>query len=192
MTTRRTHTTRHGLLVVFFALYLALLTWIILWKLDLPHIGSGDRSVKLVPYVTDGWHGASEPREVLANVLLFTPLGIYARLLTRRVLLPVLGAATLSAGFEVAQYVLRVGSTDLTDVLANTAGAIAGVVVASLALALLGARWGRRLLVGVSATGTVAAVALSAAFFASPMRYGPPDVACAQDGTCRVGHDLVR
>jgi len=71
-----------GLLWVLFALYAAMLVWVVVWKLEVPHIGRGGiREVKLVPFAPDACDGASAPSEVLANVLLFIPFGVYLGLL---------------------------------------------------------------------------------------------------------------
>ena len=44
---------------MLFVVYLALLVWIVLFKLELPHVGLGElRVVKLVPFVSDGMNGA--------------------------------------------------------------------------------------------------------------------------------------
>jgi glycopeptide antibiotics resistance protein len=173
-------------LVALFGVYLVLLVWLVLWKLDVPWVGSGARrTVKLVPFVRTAANGPSKPSEVLGNVLVFVPFGVYLGLLgarapwwrtwTRAVGL----AALTSVGLEVAQYVLAVGSSDVSDVLANTAGALAGLVLlAVVRLVLRG--WTATALTGLLAVGTVVALLATAAFVASPVRYGS-----APDG---VGH----
>ncbi|WP_350348268.1 VanZ family protein [Agromyces sp. G08B096] len=166
-----------GFVAVLFAVYLALLVWLVLWKLQPPWIGTdADRVVKLVPFVAAGGEGASNPREVLANLLLFVPFGLYLGLLAPRwpwwrstaVL------AGVSLGLELAQFVLAVGSTDLTDVLVNTAGG--GVGLALLALARRALRGHTAAVLGpVCAVGTAVAVLATVLVVASPVRFGPPD-----------------
>ena len=114
-----------GLLWVLFALYVALLVWVVVWKLEVPHIGRGGiREIKLVPFAPDACDGASAPSEVLANVLLFIPFGVYLGLVaptwTWWRIAGTVVAASLS--LEVAQYALAVGSADITDLITNTAG----------------------------------------------------------------------
>ncbi|MGY2080430.1 VanZ family protein [Modestobacter sp. SYSU DS0657] len=85
------------------------------------------------------------PVEVVANVLLFVPVGALAALVLRRsgpVLPLALGAAT-SVLIELAQGVLPGRVPDLVDVAANTAGASVGVVLVTVRLAV-SRRAGRR------------------------------------------------
>jgi glycopeptide antibiotics resistance protein len=159
--------TRRGLWLLF-AVYLAALTWIVLWKLQMPWIGGVDRVLKLVPFVASGDLGASRPVEVVLNLLIFLPLGGYLRLLVphRRWW----GAGAVAAGtslfYEVTQFVLAIGSTDATDVIVNTAGGLLGYALA------------RRLQVDgatlqICALGTTVAVAACALFVAAPLTRAP-------------------
>ena len=117
---------------MLFVLYLALLAWIVMWKLEVPYIGEGElRQVKLVPFAPSACDGASAPSEVVANVLLFIPFGLYLGLLAPawpwwKTAGTIAGA---SLAVEVAQYVLAVGSSDVTDLITNTAGGLAGLGV---------------------------------------------------------------
>jgi glycopeptide antibiotics resistance protein len=159
-----------------FAVYLALLVWAVLWKLGVPSLHGGDiRAVKLVPFVAGDGYGESSPFEMIANVALFVPFGVYLGLLAPRWGWWRIGAlaAVVSVGFETTQYVLAVGSSDVTDVILNTAGAIVGVALLAAVRRALGARTAS-VLAAVCAAGTVLALAASAAFVAGPVRYGPP------------------
>jgi glycopeptide antibiotics resistance protein len=163
-------------LVVLFGVYLVLLVWIVLWKVEIPWLGEGSRRViKLVPFVAGPGTGASRPLEVVANVLLFVPFGVYLGLLA-----PAWSwwkaAAALAAsslGLEVAQYVLAVGSSDVTDVIANTAGGLAGVVLLIAARRRLQARTAV-IMTRACAIGTVILVVASAAVAGAPLHFGPP------------------
>ncbi|MDF1488395.1 VanZ family protein [Tessaracoccus caeni] len=167
----------HALLVGLFVVYLVLLTWIILWKLEIPFVGSGNlRRIKLVPFAASGSYGASDPLEVGINILLFLPLGTYLGLLRPSWTLwkhaGTIAAASLL--LEAGQYTLMIGSTDVTDVIANTAGGVIGVLgiaVMRRAGRLRVSRTARILLVG-----TVLAVLACLVFFASPVRYVLKDV----------------
>ncbi|WP_435746634.1 VanZ family protein [Microbacterium sp. PMB16] len=83
-----------------------------------------------------GWTSIDFHRfEILANVVVFVPVGILAfLLLPRRVwLLALLVGPLLSLGIEVAQRIaLPHRAATVTDVLANSVGATAGVVLAVL------------------------------------------------------------
>ena len=94
--------------------YLILLTWIILFKLQLPTDGWIEyRSVNLIPFgasvVIDG---AIDFREIFNNVWIFLPFGLY-----------------LGVTYEVLQYVLAIGASDITDVITNTLGGAAGLLL---------------------------------------------------------------
>ena len=164
---------RRPLLVVLFVVYLVLLAWIVLWKLELPHVGSGAlRQLKLVPFAPSGEDEASAPLEVVANILFFVPFGIYLGLLApswqwwKTLLAVALGSVAL----ELAQYVLAVGRSDMTDLVANTAGGLAGIGLLAFA---------RRRFQGSTMTvmrrvcliGTVLAVIVAAIFIVSPLQY---------------------
>ena len=47
-----------GLLGIMFGIYVILLTWIVLWKLEVPYVGTGVlRNIKLVPFAPSGGAG---------------------------------------------------------------------------------------------------------------------------------------
>ena len=165
------------LLFLLFGLYLVLLVWIVVWKLQVPHIGGGElRQIKLVPFAPSACDGASELSEVVANVLLFLPFGLYLGLLaptwpTWRIVGTVAGA---SLALEVAQYVLAVGSSDVTDLITNTTGSLAGVGLLVLARRRLGARTVAAM-TRVCSIGTVLALLATAILVVSPLRFAPPE-----------------
>jgi glycopeptide antibiotics resistance protein len=163
------------LLFLLFALYLVLLAWIVVWKLEVPHIGGGElRQIKLVPFAPSACDGASELSEVVANVLLFLPFGLYLGLLAPtwpswKTAGTVAGA---SLALEVAQYVLAVGSSDVTDLITNTTGALAGLGLLVLARRRLGARTVAAM-TRVCSILTVLALLATAILVASPLSLGP-------------------
>ena len=173
--------------VVLFAVYLVLLAWVVLWKLELPWVGeAGWRIVKLVPFVATDDAGASTRFDVVANLALFVPFGLYLGLLAPTWPWWKAGGtvAAASLGLEVAQYVLAVGSSDLTDVVVNTAGGLAGLALLALARRRFRGR-AAAVLTRACAIGTVLAVVAAALVVASPMRFGPPeDVRCTPSGPC--------
>ncbi len=134
---------RSRLVVALFVTYLVLLTWLVVWKLHVPYLGGADeREIKLVPFVASAGAGANAPFEVLANFAIFVPFGLYLGLVAPSwPWWKAAGAAAgLSLALEVAQYALAVGKSDITDVLVNTAGALAGFGVVALARNVLPAR----------------------------------------------------
>ncbi len=187
-------TGRRGLLAGLFVVYLVLLIWVVMWKLEWPSVGGGVRNLKLMPFVTSSnGDGASQPIEVWGNLLLFVPFGVYLSLLAPTWSRWGLGALALgtSAAMEIAQYVLAVGRTDTTDVIVNTAGAVVGMGLVALVQHGIGPR-ARRLMTRACVAGTAVALVACGLFVAGPIRYGAPDVRCDSQGACRVGHDLDR
>lgn len=184
-----------GLLIALFVVYLALLTEIVLWKLEAPYVGEGVlRQVKLVPFAAGDGFGASAPFEVVANLVLFVPFGLYLGLIAASwPWWKVTGvAAVASFALEVAQYLLAVGSSDVTDVVANTAGGLAGIGVLALARRMLRDRTAP-VMVRVCSIGTVFALLAIAVFVASPLRYAPPqdvDVAMQWSSFKRLSSDV--
>ena len=163
------------LLFVSFMVYLILLAWTILWKLEVPFVGRAElRSIKLIPYVANGSAGASGPVEAAANVALFVPFGVYLGLLAPkwswwRTAAVFAGASVV---LETLQYLFAVGSSDITDVIDNVAGGLVGAALVALArrkFPATAANVLRRTCVVVTAV----AVVLAALFVASPLQFGP-------------------
>ena len=132
------------LTMILFFIYLALLVWIILFKLqflisDLDKI----RSVNFIPFHYDKEIGAAfHLTEVLENVLIFVPMGIYLQMLMPKTKLyvKIMMIAGTSFLLETMQYVLAVGRSGITDVLTNTVGGLLGLVVYLMAVWLIGNR----------------------------------------------------
>ncbi|TDP89314.1 glycopeptide antibiotics resistance protein [Leucobacter luti] len=159
-----------------FSVYVALLIWTIVWKLGMPDFGGhGVRRIKLIPFVSSGYTGASVPLEVLANALLFAPFGVFLRLLAPA--WPWWRAATAlacaSLGLESLQFILDVGISDTTDVIMNTAGGLVGF---SVCAALGRSSGSRSLLVRLCSGGTLIASVVAVTWFVSPLQFGQPDV----------------
>lgn len=122
------------LTVVLSIAYVLLLVAVILFKLPFRQAGS-ERAINLVPLLgsfTDD--GGLRLAEVINNVLIFIPAGIYVCMLridwafTRRLLLIVGTTVT----FEIIQFVFAMGKTDITDILTNTLGGVIGIGLYSL------------------------------------------------------------
>jgi glycopeptide antibiotics resistance protein len=96
-----------------------------------PSIGAR-RAVGLVPF-RDVWHSSTTRAEMLANLVLFVPLGLLAPArwaALDRWASVILGALALSAGIEVAQFAFNLGrQASLTDVILNSAGAAFGYLL---------------------------------------------------------------
>jgi len=173
---------RRVFLAVLFAVYLVLLVWIVLWKLETPWVGAGaQRQIKLVPFVRTADAGATAPFDLVANIVLFVPFGLYLGLLAPSWRSWKVGGVLVGASvvLEVAQYVLAVGRSDITDVVVNRAGGLAGLGLLALARRRYRARTAA-VMTRVCAIGTLLALLAIAIFVALPLRYASPrDVAIA-------------
>jgi glycopeptide antibiotics resistance protein len=165
------------ILVPAFAVYIALLAWVVLWKLEAPWIGDAaglHRPIKLVPFVPSGDAGASMPAEMLINLVLFVPFGLFLGALAPTWLWWKAGVAALATSLvlEVVQHLISTGSFDTTVLIVNTAGALIGWAIFVVVRRVSGEHTSvvmTRISVIVSALALVAAVA----FVASPLNYGP-------------------
>lgn len=66
---------------------------------------------------------------VIGNLLLFFPLGMYLVVILKQRWTAVLLMFILSVGFEATQFSLNIGSLDVDDVILNVAGGLVGMVV---------------------------------------------------------------
>lgn len=123
---------------ILFTIYLVLLAWIILFKLqinlsDIDHT----RSTNLMPFhystSVGGWFHFKEVRD---NVLIFIPLGIFLSMLASQMKLrsKILILVGTSFAFEGLQYILAIGSSDITDIITNSVGGIIGIALYLLLL----------------------------------------------------------
>jgi glycopeptide antibiotics resistance protein len=178
-------------LVVVFVVYLILLTWIVLWKLSVPSIGAAaflPHPMKWVPFVASGGEGASNPVEVVANIALFIPFGVYLRLLapgwqTWKVVGIFVGTSLI---FETTQQVLSIGSFDVSDIIANTAGGAVGLgLLALIRRGLEGRTF--RVITTIGVVATALAIVAVSAYLASPVRFvDRQDVVRPLPGTSRT------
>jgi glycopeptide antibiotics resistance protein len=85
------------------------------------------RSVNLIPF--------NEPvilsSENILNVMIFTPLGVYAGILFERWIFgkKLFFAFLISLIVEALQFILAVGAFDITDIITNTLGGIIGLLL---------------------------------------------------------------
>lgn len=184
MNTAHPATPRRWQLSVMFAIYVVLLAWIVLWKLQIPYVGIGPlRAVKIVPFVASGTAGASAPLEVLANLLFFLPFGLYLGLLVPswhwwRSASVIAGASLLC---EVTQYLLKIGSADVSDVIANTTGGLIGIGLLAMARRAHQAQT-EIIIMRICVIGTILGLLAAGLFLASPVRYAPPRDVWVSDG----------
>ncbi len=115
-----------------FIVYVLALLWILILKLGIRFSYMGDRAVNLIPFGEQLFYdGKMDTGEVILNVVVFVPLGIYAGVLFGRwsfgkKLFFFSGTSLL---VEVIQYILAVGAFDVTDIINNTLGGIVGLLL---------------------------------------------------------------
>ena len=128
-------------MLVLFLIYLILLVWIILFKLQFSiHDLDMVRSVNFIPFYYDKEIGTEfHLKEVFENLLIFVPMGIYLQMLLPKGRFH--GKLTVIAGtsllLETAQYVLAIGRSDITDLLTNTTGGLLGLALYCIIARLL-------------------------------------------------------
>lgn len=149
---------------VLLIVYLLALTWIILFKLQVDFSSLRDmnyRSVNLIPFAGSGIvNGGVDVSEILLNIAAFVPSGIYVSMLKPdgglwKKVLPIFCVN------EVMQYILAIGGSDITDLIGNTLGGVAGIGVFAALYRLFGKKVIKVLNV-LALIGTVAAVAFLA------------------------------
>ena len=134
---------------ILFFVYLFILSWVIVAKMDwnllkssnlswinhprvLLHPGITWRTVNLIPY------SYFDFVEVLLNILFFIPFSFYIKMLYpkssgfRAIILGFM----LSLTYESIQYVLTIGFPDVTDLIDNTLGATIGVIIINIISAI--------------------------------------------------------
>ena len=139
------------LAIVLFVIYGLLPVGVVLFKLPFQYqLTDSGREVNLIPFA--GSFGSRRDLgvgEVIENLLVFVPLGVYVPMVRsrwgfRRTLLAV---AATSVAFEVIQFAFGIGRADITDVLCNTLGGAVGIGLYAISTKLLGARTNRVLTV---------------------------------------------
>lgn len=117
------------------ALYLLILTWLVLFKLsyDIPSVFDyNSRSLNLIPFVPSIVYGSF--REMIDNVIIFIPFGLLLNVNFKKIgFLPKL-ASILGFSFfcELIQFIFAIGITDTTDLITNTAGGFLGLILYDL------------------------------------------------------------
>lgn len=115
-------------------LYLLTLLWLVLFKFSFDLGGvlldHQTRSLNLIPFA--GYQQGL--REMVDNFAVFIPFGLLLGVVFKQTSFwQKLGFIfTFSVGVEVIQFVLAIGRTDITDVITNTLGGLAGLTLYGL------------------------------------------------------------
>ena len=119
------------LTAILFIVYLLAVTWIILFKMQFIPVVT-QRSLNLIPFGESVIvNGTLDIREIIDNLLIFIPYGIYLSMLKPdwsflKKTAPIL---LTSLAYEVLQYIFAIGASDITDLIVNTLGGVIGIGV---------------------------------------------------------------
>ena len=118
---------------VLFVIYLIAVFWIIVFKFNLPFSNLGYmRSINIIPFNESlVINGKLAFREIIMNVAIFIPLGIYSGILFKKWTIgkKIFLFFLISLICEIFQFILGVGASDITDIINNTLGGIIGLVI---------------------------------------------------------------
>ncbi len=134
---------KQALFYLFIVLYACLLAKALLFKevsmLEVFSAGRGEitRAYNFIPFKTIYEYFATRFNiwialmNVVGNIALFVPLGMYLQVFRKRKkILPCVAlACAISVGVEILQFILGIGAADIDDVLLNTLGALLGILL---------------------------------------------------------------
>ncbi len=84
---------------------------------------------------------------IIGNIILFVPLGILLQMKNGKTIKNVFYGLGLSLAFEISQFVFKIGSFDVNDLILNTFGALIGVVIYKVIKALFGKKFGNKIII---------------------------------------------
>ncbi len=140
---RREHMKSKRTTQILFIVYLIVLSWVILFKMEFNMSALSKmnlRSVNLVPFAGSMLvNGKADVSEIILNMVVFMPFGVYVSMLNGRqnILVKVLPIAGVSLLYESLQYALKIGASDITDFLGNTLGGMLGILFFALVYRVL-------------------------------------------------------
>ena len=119
---------------VVFALYIAVLLWLILFKLAFRFENilslAGERRVNLIPFYYDNEVNIRHHiKEAVMNFFVFIPFGFYLCAFGLSFKKGVLAAGSTSLILELIQLAFAIGGADITDLITNTLGALFGILI---------------------------------------------------------------
>ena len=129
---RKDSNSTNELTILLFVIYLIVLFWILLFKLGVRFSYRENRTVNLIPFKEHlTLNGKTDFSEIIMNVVIFVPLGIYAGSLFKkwRFVKTLFFFFFISLIVEGLQFILKVGAFDITDTITNTLGGIIGLII---------------------------------------------------------------
>lgn len=122
---------QRNLTMILFIIYFCILIWILLFKMSFSFDElHRNRSINLIPFLGSIIvNGRLYINEIINNILVFVPVGIYTCMLKQEWSTPkkVSVAFFISLTIEVLQFILAIGATDITDLIGNTIGGAIGI-----------------------------------------------------------------
>lgn len=100
-----------------------------------------DRSINLIPFAESVTiNGKTDISEILLNVIVFIPFGIYISMLHKpwnfiQKIIPIFCVSLL---YEVLQYAFAIGGSDITDLIGNMLGGIIGMILFFILIRMFG------------------------------------------------------
>lgn len=128
---RKNSTLASKLTFSLLVIYLAVLFWIIVLKLNISFTYKGTQNVNLIPFREPLlYNGKIDYNEIFLNILIFIPLGLYIGILFQKLTITrkIFSFFMVSLFCEVCQFVLKIGAFDITDIINNTFGGIIGLL----------------------------------------------------------------
>lgn len=126
---------QNGVIIANLVAYLLILVWVVLFHATLETLNSAFdpdyRAINFYLYFNG--------RESILNMLVFVPLGLYFGVLfENKSNVQKIGMVVVtSLLFEVTQYILAVGASDIMDLIFNTIGGGIGLAICSVARKVL-------------------------------------------------------
>ena len=120
------------LTIALFTVYLAALCWVLLFKLGVQFSYMESRRISLIPFSQAFIaNGEIDVPEIILNVLIFVPLGIYVGMLFSKWSFKkkIFFVFLVSLIIEGLQLILGAGAFDSTDLITNTFGGLIGVMI---------------------------------------------------------------
>ena len=170
---------KNNITIILFIVYMVLLIGIILFKLPFysAEFSTGMRIINLLPFQGsfDG-SGVLYLREIINNILLFIPMGIYIRMIKSewtflKSLLVIVGVSFI---FELIQFVFALGVADITDIIDNTLGGIIGLIISVVFFKVVKTKAATILNLFALIATTIATARFVYIFYLSYFVMGPP------------------
>jgi glycopeptide antibiotics resistance protein len=126
------NTFTNKLTTLLLVIYVGVLLWIIVFKLNISFSYKGTRNMNLIPFREPLlYNGRIDYNEIFLNILIFVPLGLYVGILFKKLSIArkIFTFFLVSFTCEILQYILKIGAFDITDLINNTLGGIVGLML---------------------------------------------------------------